>query len=551
MSLKLKDFARTDIKSEKVSTQEEKEESDDDISYLPPASGKYSGLSGHSDLNFDDVPRNIKDEKPYFGPRDTDGNIQVQYPSMIDGYSADGNQLARMESLGLPTGFSLRMDGTEKQKKGEKKTFYCQICLIELNSLDTMKSHVKGVKHMKKELALNAQKEEKIRSGEMSRHEADRRPRVIPIPNPESTKKKVPVRLHEKIKETRDPVVGLDFIREYIAVSDPEMEPHYECELCGNQGIANGMFSHLMGHRHRQRFVEAIYKDDPSRVMDLSQGELLKYARTHNENGDDLGKRIRTRRSDEEYPWPPGKAPWALERGGTGTPPDGARENWGKNKHYGQGSEEDIKPVVVGRVFADGKHRGGGLPSLESLKAPKTEEDAIKMIQLGEKMLSLGFEFSGSRLNHNEKSVLGTCLTTIVSKILEKRGMKANGHHSPPRERRQTENNGVQKRSRDRNSRSPSPHPVKRERISPSSGEGTRGGSRNNRERETNRENYRNGRETYSNGHDRRGSNGYEEHKYSGQHDRAGSSGVSSRNGNSHGRERDESYDRHHSREKY
>ena len=73
------------------------------------------------------------------------------------------------------------------------------------------------------------------RKGEISRHEADRGPRVIPIPNPESTKKKVPVRLHEKIKETRDPVVGLDFIREYIAVSDPEMEPQYECDLCGNQ----------------------------------------------------------------------------------------------------------------------------------------------------------------------------------------------------------------------------------------------------------------------------------------------------------------------------
>ena len=59
------------------------------------------------------------------------------------------------------------------------------------------------------------------------------------------------------------------------------------------------MFSHLMGQRHRQRFVEEIYKDDPSRVMDLSQGDLLKYARNHNENGDDLRKRIRTRRSDE------------------------------------------------------------------------------------------------------------------------------------------------------------------------------------------------------------------------------------------------------------
>ena len=73
---------------------------------------------------------------------------------------------------------------------------------------------------------------------------------------------------------------------------------HYMLLLV-SQGIANGMFSHLMGHRHRQRFVEEIYKEDPSRVMDLSQGDLLKYARKHNENGDDLGKRIRSRRSDE------------------------------------------------------------------------------------------------------------------------------------------------------------------------------------------------------------------------------------------------------------
>ena len=26
-----------------------------------------------------------------------------------------------------------------------------------------------------------------------------------------------------------------NFCQEYIAVSDPEMEPHYECDLCGNQ----------------------------------------------------------------------------------------------------------------------------------------------------------------------------------------------------------------------------------------------------------------------------------------------------------------------------
>ena len=72
-----------------------------------------------------------------------------------------------------------------------------------------------------------------FRNGELA--DEERAPTVIPIPNPENTKKKVPVRLHERIKETRDPVVGLDYVKEFIAVSDPEMEPHYECELCGSK----------------------------------------------------------------------------------------------------------------------------------------------------------------------------------------------------------------------------------------------------------------------------------------------------------------------------
>ena len=109
----------------------------------------------------------------------------------------------------------------------------------------------------------------------------------------------MPIRLHEKIKETREPVVGLNFVKEWIAVSDPEMEPHYECGLCGNKGIANGMFSHIMGYKHRQAFVEEMHKEDPSNVLQLSQRELLDFARRMAENGDDLTTKIKTRRSDE------------------------------------------------------------------------------------------------------------------------------------------------------------------------------------------------------------------------------------------------------------
>ena len=145
MSLKLRDFAITDIKSEKLSTHDETEESDDDISYLPPSLGNFPRRNSREE-NVADVSRNVKEEKPLFGPQGLNGNIQVIYPSIIDGYALDAKQQLTMETLGLPTGFSLRMHGTEKQKKGEKKTFFCQICLIQLNSLDTMRSHIRGVR---------------------------------------------------------------------------------------------------------------------------------------------------------------------------------------------------------------------------------------------------------------------------------------------------------------------------------------------------------------------------------------------------------------------
>jgi len=121
--------------------------------------------------------------------------LQVRYPSVIEGFENDNDSLATMESLGLPTGFSLRQpDPTapNKQKKGEKKTFYCKICLIELNSQDTMTSHVKGVKHMKKELALVEEKKQKYMNGEISKGEAEEQVlSVVPIPNPPATKQKV------------------------------------------------------------------------------------------------------------------------------------------------------------------------------------------------------------------------------------------------------------------------------------------------------------------------------------------------------------------------
>ena len=142
----------------------------------------------------------------------------------------------------------------EVQRKGVKNTFYCSVCYVELSSQETMKSHSNGAKHQKKVLALKRDREEKIRKGLMS--DQEELPGIRPIPNPESTKVKIPIRLQQRIRGTEEPVVGLKYVKEYLTKSDPQMEPHYECELCGNKGTSNSMFSHLMGHKHRKEFAE-------------------------------------------------------------------------------------------------------------------------------------------------------------------------------------------------------------------------------------------------------------------------------------------------------
>ena len=43
------------------------------------------------------------------------------------------------------------------------------------------------------------------------------------------------VHLGAKVSESTEQVVGLSFLTETLAVSHPEMELHYTCELCNQQ----------------------------------------------------------------------------------------------------------------------------------------------------------------------------------------------------------------------------------------------------------------------------------------------------------------------------
>ena len=99
------------------------------------------------------------------------------------------------------------------------------------------------------------------------------------------------------------------------------MEPFYECNLCNNQGEANGMVNHVLGRGHREKFFGQMDDKDYSK---MSSTDLRKQAERQDEKGQ--WELIKTTYSDELYPWPSGKAPWSLENGGTGNPPTYNRE---------------------------------------------------------------------------------------------------------------------------------------------------------------------------------------------------------------------------------
>ena len=100
--------------------------------------------------SYEELPH-LGDEKPMIGPSDPAGIVPLRFKTMIDGCDIKLNELRTMEPLGLPTGFQY---GSKKQVASQhsrrfKKSFYCLVCNVELNSEESMKSHMNGGKHLK------------------------------------------------------------------------------------------------------------------------------------------------------------------------------------------------------------------------------------------------------------------------------------------------------------------------------------------------------------------------------------------------------------------
>lgn len=144
----------------------------------------------------------------------------------------------------------------------------------------------------------------------------------------------------------------------------------------------------------------------------MFKAELLRKAKKHSENHLQLSSLIRTRMSDEEYPWPPGKAPWAVERGGSGIPPDGARDNFGKNSHGAQQAMyEERLPCVVRR---EGVVK---IPAPGMVQPPTSQEEAKKMLEVASRLVSMAVEFNGSGVRERDGRVIQSTLGAMMVKM--------------------------------------------------------------------------------------------------------------------------------------
>lgn len=195
----------------------------------------------------------------------------------------------------------------QRTKHGKtKETFECTICEIVFHSRDTMEVHARGRQHRENE------RENETKGG------------IYQIPNPEPLRKKIPIRLQIKLMESTNPLVGLEYIIEFLPISSDEVEPYYECFLCDNSGEAHTMAVHIMSANHIRKYLLARFPEDGAAITRYTNAELFdlaeRFCLRYNLNI------IKTIESDLLYRWPIGKSPWCVEQGGDGVAPTGARE---------------------------------------------------------------------------------------------------------------------------------------------------------------------------------------------------------------------------------
>ena len=170
------------------------------------------------------------------------------------------------------------------------------------------------------------------------------------------------------------------------------MEPQYESRLCGSTGPANGMFTHLMGGTHRyissfngwkevHVFFRHAFLDEIGESFHRRETKaMMKRVKQYAENKTRLADKIKTVQCDASYPWPAGKAPWSLEMGGSGIPPQ-AKHPLPSSRVRAASVTSTPEPATL-------------LPAPGTFQKPRNAEEAGKMLDTAMRLMEKVADFA-------------------------------------------------------------------------------------------------------------------------------------------------------------
>ncbi len=166
--------------------------------------------------------------------------------------------------------------------KDYKNPFMCKVCQIDCNSDTALSAHLVGKNHKKKLRQLGLQ----------------------PSDHPQGLERNLKVSkflyLSQKIqKEFYEPVLGLQYVEEFLTETDRDQnEPRYTCNLCSVTGEIEPFWSHIIGSRHRSKYMEMVLK------LKVNKDEVLDMAyEVEKREGKNINLIKRTV-CDEKYPMP-------------------------------------------------------------------------------------------------------------------------------------------------------------------------------------------------------------------------------------------------------
>ena len=244
----------------------------------------------------------------------------------------------------------------------------------------------------------------------------------------------MPVRLHEKILDCEEPVVGLDYITELLPESDPEVHFLYTFERYERYKKSNWIFIdqcpdgatvhlravwkhwtrqwhvhpphgghpqvHLLflshvGHSGKKVFFRHAFLEKMGEYFHKRETKaMMKRVRVYAENKMRLADKIKTVHCDASYPWPAGKAPWSLEMGGDGIPPP-AKHTQTSSRVRTATVTSTPEPATL-------------LPAPGNLQRPKTAEEAQEMLDTAMLMMQKVADFAKkeNKVSEQEATVL-------------------------------------------------------------------------------------------------------------------------------------------------